>query len=181
MNIALAPASRQDMKAIKRLYRCAFPPEERAPFAVIKRRAKKKAALMLAAKDGEEFVGFVYLVTYKELAYLFYFAVSERKRGMGYGSAILSKLIEMYRGKKLFLAREQLDKSADNYDQRIKRHQFYIHNGFTDLPGQIKEANVIYDIMGIGGAISADEYDALITPWAGKMLKRRVDMRLLEE
>lgn len=178
MNITLEDAERQDMKKIKKLYLSAFPPEERAPFIFIKRRSKKKSALMLAAKDGGEFVGFVYIVTYRDMAYLFYFAINEDKRGMGYGSAILQRLIDMYKGKRLFLAREQLDDKADNYAQRLKRRQFYLNNGFSDMPGHIKEANVVYDIMGIGGEISSSDYDDLITPWAGKLIKKRADMRL---
>lgn len=181
MNLTIEPASRRDMKEIKRLYLSAFPREERAPFFVIRRRAERKAAVMLAARDGGEFVGFCYIVTHKKLAYLLYFAVDKSKRGMGYGTAILERLIEIYRGSKLFLAREQLDENAENYTERVNRHRFYLHSGFADLPGHIKELNVVYDIMGIGGAVSAAEYDALITPWAGSFMKKRLDLRLFGE
>lgn len=177
MNLSLKPAGRQDMKKIKRLYLAAFPPEERAPFGFIRRRAGKRAD-MLAAFDKGEFIGFAYTVTHEDMAYLFYFAICEDKRGMGYGSAILERLIEIYSGKRFFLAREQLDSSAENYTQRINRHSFYLHNGLIDLPGHITEAGVIYDVMGIGGEVSPADYDGLITPWAGKFIKKRADMRL---
>ncbi len=168
-------------KKLKKLYITAFPAEERAPFFLIMSRAKKGKAKMLAAYDGEKFIGFAYMVCYKDLAYLFYLAVEESKRGMGYGGKILSAVKEKYSGSRIFLAREQLDKNADNYSQRVNRHEFYLHNGFKDLPCQIKEANVIYDVMGIGGSVSADEYDILITSWAGKFLRKIIDMRIIEK
>lgn len=168
-------------KKLKKLYLTAFPAEERAPFFLIMSKAKSGKGDMLAAYDGEEFIGFAYMVCYKDLAYLFYLAVEENKRGKGYGGKILKAVKEKYSGNRIFLAREQLDESAENYTQRVNRHNFYLNNGFTDLPCQIKEANVIYDVMGIGGTVSAAEYEALITPWVGRLLRKIIDMRIIEK
>lgn len=114
------------------------------------------------------------------MAYLFFFAIEPDKRGKGYGSKVLGKLKERYEGKRLFLAREQLDERSNNYGERVKRHEFYLHNGFEDLPCRIKEAWVIYDVMGTGGKVSAEEYDALISSWTGKWIRKIVDMRIIE-
>lgn len=168
-------------KKIKKLYLTAFPAEERAPFFLIMSKARNENGEMLAAYDGEKFIGFVYMVCYKDLAYLFYLAVEGGERGKGYGGKILSAVKEKYSGKRIFLAREQLDKNAENYSQRVSRRNFYLHNGFTDLPCLIKEASVVYDVMSIGGSVSAEEYDALITAWIGKFLRKIVDMRIIEK
>lgn len=181
MDLMLQQAEASDYKRIKRLYKKAFPPEERAPFFMIKNRAKRGKAHMLVIKERNLFIGFAYMVCYLDLAYLFYFAIEGDKRGAGYGTRVLAKLQERYQDKRLFLAREQLDQTADNYEQRKKRHQFYLHNGFKDLPCKIKEANVIYDVMSIGGNISAQEYDQLILQWSGKWIKKIIDMRILEK
>ncbi len=168
-------------KHLKKLYKSAFPREERAPFFVIMSKVKKEKADMLIAKDEETFIGLVYTVCYKDLVYIFYFAINEGLRGKGYGGKVLTALKEKYNGKRIFLAREQLDKSAPNYNQRLKRHSFYLHNGFEDLGCKIKEAGVIYDVMGIGGHVLPEEYNALITNWAGNLIRKFVDMRIIEE
>ncbi len=178
MQVTLERAGAAEYAKIKPLYYSAFPPEERPPFFLVKRKDKSGAGEMLAVKDGEIFVGFAYLICQKDLAYLFFLAIDGSRRGRGYGSAVLAALRERYQGKRLFLAREQLDKSAENYDQRVKRHSFYLKGGFTDLPCKIKEGPVVYDVMGVGGNITAEEYDALIVGWCGKIYKRLVGMEL---
>ncbi len=179
MSFVLRSADKRDFRKIKSLYKQAFPAEERAPFFLIKRRALQGKATVLTAESDGVFVGFAYLVCYRELVYLFYFAVDAEKRGSGFGSRILQELRERFAGRRIFLAREQLEEGADNYSQRVKRRDFYLSNGFADLPCRIKEAGVVYDVMGIGGNVSAVEYEALITGWSGRLLKKFVDMRIL--
>ncbi len=172
--------SASDYKEIKELYKTAFPAAERAPYFMVKKKAKAGKGTLLIAKDKDAFVGFTYLLCYLDLVYIFYLAIDSSQRGKGYGSAILSALQKKYNGKKIFLAREQLDEKSNNYEQRVKRHVFYLQNGFEDLPCKIKEASVVYDVMGIGGAVSAAEYEALITDWTGKLVRKIVDMRIIE-
>ncbi len=180
MQITLEKAGEADYKRIKALYKSAFPPEERPPFFLLKSRDKSGAGQMLAVKADGAFAGFAYLICLQDMAYLFFFAISPEKRGAGVGTAVLKALEERYRGKRLFLAREQLDKTAGNYGQRVKRRDFYLRAGFSDLPCQIKEASVVYDMMGIGGAVSPAEYDRLITGWCGRLVRKMVDMRVIE-
>lgn len=168
-------------REIKRIYESAFPDDEKAPFFIIMHKERTKKAEILTAYENDEFVGFAYMVCYKNLAYLFYLAVDENKRGKGYGRKLIEAVKIRYSGKRIFLAREQLDESAENYAQRVSRRDFYVKCGFRDLPCCIKEASVIYDVMGIGGNVSAREYDALITSWAGKILRKIVDMRIIEK
>lgn len=179
MQITLEKADVSERRKIKELYKNSFPPEERAPYFLLERMTKNDRGRMLAAREGGTFVGFVYLVCYSDMVYLFYFAVEADKRGQNYGSRILKVLQEKYRGKRLFLAREQLDPAADNYRQRVKRHEFYLKNGFKDWTCKIKEASVVYDVMGIGREISAKEYEDLITGWCGKLFRKLADMRVV--
>ncbi len=180
MDITLEEAGAADYPKVKALYKSAFPREERAPFFLMKRRAQSGRGQLLIARDGGMFTGFAYIICHLDMAYLFYFAIVQGKRGAGYGTRILKELQEKYRGKRLFLAREQLDESAHNYEQRVKRHEFYLRNGFEDLHCKIKEASVVYDVMGIGGGISAQEYEALISSWSGRWVRRLVDMRIID-
>lgn len=58
------------------LYKTAFPPDERAPFWLLRRRVKQGRAQILVAYDAKKLVGFTYLVIYRDLVYLFYFAMN---------------------------------------------------------------------------------------------------------
>ena len=46
------------------------------------------------------------------------------------------------------LAIEQLDQNTPNIDERIKRKNFYIKNGFYDLNFTMTEQSVTYDMLG---------------------------------
>ena len=174
----LTKAERDDYAPIGKLYKTSFPRDERAPYFLIKRRASQGRGDMLVAREEGEIVGFAYIIPYQDLAYLFYLAVAPEKQGGGRGSEILHLLKQRYAGCRLFLAREVLDKKADNYEQRKKRREFYLKNGFHDMFAHIKEASVVYDAMGIGNKVSSQEYDDLITRWGGTLLRRFVDLRL---
>lgn len=165
-------------KKLKKLYIGAFPANERAPFWLMRRNAKKGRGEMLAAYDNNELVGMAYIIGDTDLGYLFYFAILPELRGKGYGSKILSLLRERYRTGRLFLAREQLDKSADNYSQRVRRHEFYLRNGFTDLNATIREASVVYDVMITTGKVTPQEYTDLMLSWAGKLICKIVGVEL---
>lgn len=181
MKVTLEAYEKNDLKKLKRLYLTAFPAEERAPFFLMMMKTRHGRAEMLTAKINGKFVGFVYMVCHEDLAYLFYLAVADKLRGKGIGGKIIDAVKERYSGMRIFLAREQLDETAENYAQRVSRRNFYLRCGFTDLPCMIKEASVIYDVMGIGGSVSAEDYDRLISAWAGKLMRKLVDMRIIEK
>lgn len=180
MNLTLASATTAEIKQIKELYNTAFPKDERAPFGLMTRRARQGKGRMLAARDGDRFVGFAYIIENAACAYLFYLAIVPETRGAGYGSAILGKLREMYKGKRLFLARESLDPASDNYEQRVRRHEFYLRNGFEDLACKIREYKVTFDVMSIGGEITPEDYKEIMTPWCGKFLVKFAPMKLID-
>ena len=161
---------------IKRLYKSAFPKEERAPFWLLMR----KGADFWALYDGEKWVGIAHVVKNEELAYVFYLAICEKDRGKGYGRQAVEALKAHYQGGRLFLALERLDPNAENYEQRVKRHAFYQHCGLSDLPYQLKEASVVYDIMGVGGKVEPEEYRALMEGFMGKLWCRIVDVRIIK-
>lgn len=180
MKVTLETYEKSDRKKLKKLYLTAFPVEERAPFFLMMLKTRQGRSEMLTAKVNGKFVGFVYMVCHGDLAYIFYLAVADKLRGKGIGGKIIAAVKERYRGRRIFLARERLDESAGNYAQRVSRRNFYLRCGFSDLPCMIKEASVVYDVMGIGGSISAEEYDRLITAWAGRLMRKLVDMRIIE-
>ena len=153
----LQRAGRGDYPALKKLYTEAFPAEERAPFWVLTRRARQGRGDFWVLRDGSRFAGLAYVICRADMAYVFYLAVEKEMRGRGLGTQAVRALIRAYEGKRLFLALERLDETAPNYAQRLSRHAFYERCGLRDLPHYIKEANVVYAIMGTGGPIRPEE------------------------
>lgn len=178
MNIKLTPCPRVHQAEARRLYLTAFPKEERAPFFFLMARARRGKGRLLAALDGERFAGLAYIVTLDDMAYLFYLAVEEELRGQGAGGQIISALKELYPQSRIFLSREQLDENAENLPQRIARREFYLKNGFCDMGACVQEAKMTYDVMGIGGKVSPQEYDRLMTSWSGRLMRFFFTMRL---
>ncbi len=173
-------ADKEEYKRIKELYISAFPKDERAPFSFLKRRAAQNRAAMLIAEENSEFIGFAYVVEYKDIVYLFYFAVDKNKRGRGNGGKILRLLKDYFKGKTLFLAREPLDDTAENKRERINRRNFYISNGFKDIPYRVKEAGVIYDLMSADEKINIKDYNVLIRNWAGRLVSKLIKPEIVE-
>lgn len=170
----------KDLPKIRALYREAFPMEERAPFALLHRSAKQGRGSLLVAVDRGVFCGFFYVLDDADLAYVFYFAVHPAQRGKGRGSEMLALLRRYYDGKRLFLALEAPDDTAANAEQRLRRWRFYERNGFVQLPGHIKEGSVVFEVMGIGGRVYAEEYARLVRRWCGKWYQRIVDLKLFD-
>lgn len=157
-----------EYKQIRQLYQSAFPADERAPFALLAAKAARPNVDWWAVFDGDTFVGFMYIVLYKEdLGYLFYFAIEENLRGRGYGSASISALKREYADKRLFLAMEEMDEAAENFEQRKSRKQFYEFNGFCDMHTKLLEGTVIYDVLSMGGTVTKEEYHGLMMGWLG--------------
>lgn len=176
--MTLTKANKSDYKIVKKLYQTAFPPEERPPFFLLKRRAQQGRGELLVAREEGQFIGFVYLISNEKLIYLFFLAVDDHTRGSGYGSRILKMLQEQNPGRRIFLAREPLNPGAENNEQRIRRRHFYLRNGFIDWPVTIVEQGYRFDTMGIGEMVTPGEYDALIDCWLGRGLRRWIPMQM---
>lgn len=182
MDIKLVPMTRdkQDIKWAKGLLVSAFPPEERPPFFyVMKRGAGKTAVWLKITADGEN-AGFFYLVTEGDPVYLCLFAIDPALRGQHIGTQALQSLLDMYRGKRLFLAIERTDENADNLPQRISRKNFYLRCGLRESHRLMQEGSVIYEMLGVGGEVRSEEYEALMRKWFGFPLRCFVKTRIFE-
>ena len=169
MNIRLINITndKTDLENIRRLYHSAFPFDERAPFDMLLWKAGRANVNFFSCRDGEDWIGFLYVVNYHDLSYIFYFAVDDSKRGRGYGTAILKAAQKKYSGRRFFLAIEEVEEKYPNYAQRVNRQHFYERAGFVRTGQKMQEANVIFDLMSIGGRISNKEYRSLIRSFMG--------------
>ncbi len=180
-DMELRRIEKSDYPYIKTLYTEAFPPDERAPFRMICKKAERgKGDFWVICEEGQS-IGLAYLVAQKDLAYLFYYAIDPSERGKGYGTRALKEVLKMYENYRLFLALENWKEDAENKEQRIKRHSFYLNCGLHDLPYRIKEVDMVYSIMGSKGPVEPEEYRSMMNRYVGFPMRLFFDMRIIKD
>lgn len=155
---------------VKELYLSAFPDYERYPFWLLVYKSKKKNTDFYVIYDDSEYIGLLYLTYYKDIVYVFYLAIDPAHQSKGYGSKILQYLQQTYNDKRLFLNIEKVERSADNYEQRVKRKRFYEKNGFINTDFEIEGKDIVYEILYSGGEVYEDEYYAVFKSYLGSFL-----------
>lgn len=163
---------------LRALYTSAFPPEERAPLWLLRAKARGGASEMLAALDGGRFAGLAVVVAHDELRYVFFLAVEESLRGRGYGTGLLAALRARYPAARMLLCMEDPDAPCDNREQRLRRGAFYARCGYRDTGVRLSEAGVAYALLSDDGAVTYDEYYALMRSYMGSLLSRVLYRRL---
>lgn len=147
---------------INALAKEAFPPEEYlAPQKLIE-MAQAENFDFLALTDDEEFVGFLAVQTHKSLAYLFFLAIHPTQRSKGYGGKAIALLRELYPQHTQVVDFEMLDEIAENAEQRKKRREFYLRNGYRETGLFLSYLGVEYEVMCMSEAFCEDDFKALM-------------------
>lgn len=133
-------AEKRHIQYLKGLYRRAFPKQERKPFWLMRRQAKK-GLMELWVIEEEGPAGMAFVMRAGDLVLLDYFAIDEACRGKGLGSQALDGLRELYKDKRFLLEIETPDDAAPNNAQRKKRKAFYLKNN-------MKEAGIRASVFG---------------------------------
>ena len=157
-------------KKVTKLYNEAFPKNERIPIWLLKILAKKNKAKFYGIYDNEKFVGLVYNIFYKDIVFVFYLAIDKATRGQGYGTKVLDSIKEKYKNYRIILCIEPVDENSDNYEQRVKRKNFYLKNGFKDSNYTIKERNIIYEMLYYNENVTSQEFQELMKNYFGKVV-----------
>ena len=131
----------------KALYEEAFPPIERIDYALLGGCIKNGKAELFAYRDGDEYVGFAFVLLPASYVYLLFCATRKDLRSRGYGSAVLKKLRRRYPGKAIVLDIEPLSDEADNSAERYRRYMFYKNNGFSDTGYEMRDDTGIFRIL----------------------------------
>ena len=122
-----------DNVELRKLYQTAFPEDEQIPWIDLMRLVEEMHLDFTAYYDGYTLVGFTIVYPRKSVNWYWYFAVCEELRGKGLGQQILSQLIKKYDGQSLVLDMESPTQTpCPNPEQRKRRHDFYLRNGFRD-------------------------------------------------
>lgn len=140
----------------------AFPPEEYlAPEELVK-MSEGDDFDFFALLDEDSFVGFMVVQTCGSLAYLFFLAIDSAYRSKGYGGKAIKTLKDLYPDKKHVVDFEMIDESADNNQQRIKRKEFYLRNGYKETGLFLSYLGVDYEVMCMEEDFSEDEFKKLM-------------------
>lgn len=173
-----APSSPLDWLRIRLLYHRAFPRYERKPFAVIRRMRKEgRTDLWLAEQDGH-FAGLAATINAPDVILLDYLAVHEKRRSQGVGSAFLAALLDKYAGRGLFVEIEAADRD-DPDGSKLRRKQFYLRNGLTDMHVVAILFGVRMELLGRGCTLDFDGYRdfyrTYYNAWAAEHVERPED------
>ena len=163
-----------DMKTVlkvRRLYLDSFPDFERLPFWLVLYKSRKNDSNLYVIYDDEQFVGLTNLAYYKDIVYLYYLAIAPSQQSQGYGSEILSYLKDTYPDKRILLNIEKVDKTSENYTQRLNRKKFYELNGFQNADFEIVTEEITYEILYSGAHVAKHEYDALFKSYLNPVLR----------
>ena len=149
-------------RKIIKLYKSAFPKEERKPLGLIKKLVKQgKADVFAVLDDKGRFSGEVITVVGKDTVLIDYLAISEKCRCLGYGSKVLSFIREIYGGKTVILEIEDPSEPSDNAPERIKRKSFYLKNGFCVLDFKVDLFGCKMLVLSSNDKISFKDYYSL--------------------
>lgn len=146
------------MLRIRALYREAFPKCERKPFSIIRAMTKRGRTDLWYFEDDEGFAGLCATINGKNEILIDYLAVAKKRRGTGVGSKMLALLLEHYKDHGVFLEIEELDESAENNAERIRRKEFYLRAGLTPMNTHVKLFGVDMELLGTRCHLTFDEY-----------------------
>ena len=153
-----APRHMPDWLGLYRLYRAAFPPEERKPFFVIRRMYRQGRAHVWCIRKGGKLAGMAATVNSDDLILLDYLAVSASCRGQGIGSAAMKLLLKAYAGKGLFVEIESTLEESPDRTARLKRKGFYQQCGLTPFGVSAKVFGVNMELLGVNCHLTFDDY-----------------------
>lgn len=150
--------SEERLNQLYDLYMRVFPKSERKPFEVMMQKRDEGKMELLAIEENNEFAGLAFMVVYKDLALLDYFAITDDKRNMGLGSKVIKTLQERYADKRFFLEIETTKTDSEERDLRIRRKAFYKRNAMTEMDFEVNLFGVRMEILTHNCKLTFDEY-----------------------
>lgn len=146
----------------KELQKRAFPKEEQYPFWILKLMALRKGVDYLAYYHNDLFCGISYTSSTEQMMYVLYLAVNDEIRSKGYGTMMLNYLRDICGKKEITLNVEPLDKNASNYEQRVRRMEFYNRNGFQNTGYRMIDDTGAYMVLSTAKDFKIEEYKKVI-------------------
>ena len=134
-------------KETHRLNMDAFPDEERLDTELLAQLSEQGRLELLGIYDNGNYIGFTVIFHSERSVYVFFLAIDPAWRSHGYGTAVLNELRKRYAGRQLVLDIEPLDSAAPNYEQRLRRKNFYLRNGFRESGCFFKYCGMCFEVL----------------------------------
>ncbi len=153
----------RDDLALRNLYEEAFPEDEQIPWGSLVGLISEMNLDFTAYYADNQLLGFTIVYPSSHYNWFWYFAVQPDLRGKGIGQQILTALINKYKGQRNILDMESPVHPCDNLEQRKRRHEFYLRNGFRDTNVFKTFDTVTMTIMMMGeGGFTDKDYDEIL-------------------
>ncbi len=143
-----------DRKYFEQINEEAFPLSERMSFDEIFDFASNTNTDVLGIYDEKIPVGFAVLLKNAECGYVYFIAIDHRMRSNGYGSSAMQKMMEVYPELQLVLDFEVIDENAENNEQRLRRKNFYLRNGFHETGNYTMLQDEQFEVVCSGGELN---------------------------
>lgn len=150
-----------DFSTVKALYEESFPEVERLPWNWLIMMALLRQADFIAYFSDKKFLGFTYSLKSKDAYYLMFLAISPKQQSQGYGTKILSEIANQAANRPVFLVIEPLDERVDNYQQRVRRLDFYSQNGYYLTDYLYYENQEEYQVLMNSQSAKVDDFERL--------------------
>lgn len=151
-----------EMAKLAALDKEAFPQEEYLSPNELMAMAEGRDFDFWGLFDGENFVGFMAVMLYQNLSYLFFLAIEKERRSKGYGAQALQLLKASYPDKQQVVDLEQPEKGALNENQWEIRRAFYLHNGYQETGHGLTYLGVNYEILCASPSFDFESFQALM-------------------
>lgn len=174
LEIKLLSRKLPEYKEVWRLYKTTFPTQERIPIFLLNILRLRKFARFAVFYQNGQFSGFSFLINYHKITFILYFAVSDQMRSKGCGTTMLKWIESEYPDHTLILNIEDVDTRFYNYDQRLRRYNFYLKNGFVDSGYYEGSKKVPYDILYKGDEFPKIEYIKAASKLSFGIVKLRI-------
>ena len=168
--IKLEKAEYNDIRLIKKIYKEAFPKNERKPFSIIRKLNRSgKGSLEKITLDGK-ICGFFFTVFMDELALVDYFAIQREHRNQGIGEIAIEALSEKYSDRRIFLEIEDPSSS----EAAARRLGFYKRCGFSQTGTRVNLFGVDMELLTLGGFdVDFSTYFEFYVSMVGEVLASR--------
>ena len=148
MDIRSISVASNELKELEKLYLEVFPKEERLNFSLLVAKEKAgKGNFLGLFNDNNNLAGMMYYAEYKGIIYIFYFAIDPKYQSKGYGKLMLEYMFEKFNDHKIILLVEELNEMAKNMEQRIRRKNFYLRNGFAENEQFLEALGIKFELI----------------------------------
>ena len=148
--------------SVSRINEEAFPPAERIPLAEMFGYAERADAAVWGFFENDQPAGFALTLRNDRCVYISYFAIRADLRGQGLGGEALRLLLRQFPGRQPVLDMEPADPESDNYEQRVRRRDFYLRNGVRETGRFTMLRGIRYAVLCAGAELDAAGFEEIV-------------------